>query len=99
MNHSSGTVVSADYYAVPCSFATGNLSATIDDCQRWSRILVDLLIVSSVSLQEMVAPREGIVNAFGYGYGWVAAERYDQPCIISAGAVNGFNPAILLQGE
>lgn len=89
------TLLKAEYYPVSYTIATGNLYTTIDDFHRWSRVLVDPVIISSASLEEMLTPREGIANASGYAYGWVAAERYGQPCILYAGAVNGFNSAIL----
>lgn len=95
-NSPDTTMLKADPYAVSYTIATGNLYTAIDDLHRWSRILVDPVIISPAFLEEMVTPREDIVTAgFGYAYGWITVERYGQPRIAYAGAVNGFNSAIL----
>ncbi len=70
--------------------AAGGLTTTALDLARWDAALYEGRVLSHASVEQMFDP-----NRYGYGYGWLVGEAYDQRTVWFPGAIDGFNSAIL----
>ena len=70
--------------------AAGGLTTTALDLARWDAALYEGRVLSHASVEQMFDP-----NRYGYGFGWLVGEAYDQRAVWFPGAIDGFNSAIL----
>lgn len=70
--------------------AAGGLTTTALDLARWDAALYEGRVLSHASVEQMFDP-----NRYGYGFGWLVGEAYDQRTVWFPGAIDGFNSAIL----
>lgn len=70
--------------------AAGGLVSTIEDFARWDTALYRGTVLASASVDQM-----SDANRFGYGFGWLVGEAYDQPVVSFPGAIDGFNGAVM----
>jgi CubicO group peptidase (beta-lactamase class C family) len=70
--------------------AAGGLTSTALDLARWDAALYEGRVLSHASVEQMFDP-----NRYGYGFGWLVDEAYDQRTLWFPGAIDGFNSAIL----
>lgn len=70
--------------------AAGGLTSTAVDLARWDAALYEGRVLSHASVEQMFDP-----NRYGYGFGWLVGEAYDQRTLWFPGAIDGFNSAIL----
>lgn len=70
--------------------AAGGVVSSVRDLAKWDAALYDGRAVARSSVEQMIEP-----NRFGYGFGWLVNEAYDQTVVSFPGAIDGFNSAIM----
>lgn len=70
--------------------AAGGLVSTVEDFARWDTALYRGEVLPATSVEQMFD-----ANRFGYGFGWLVGEAYDQPVVSFPGAIDGFNAAVM----
>ncbi len=70
--------------------AAGGLVSTVEDIARWDTALYRGEVLARTSVEQMLDP-----NRFGYGFGWLVGEAYDQRVVSFPGAIDGFNGAVM----
>ncbi|MBL8944248.1 MAG: beta-lactamase family protein [Myxococcales bacterium] len=68
----------------------GGLVSTVEDFAKWDRALYGTDVLPTSSIEQMFD-----ANRFGYGFGWLVGEAYDQPVVSFPGAIDGFNSAVM----
>ncbi len=68
----------------------GGLVSTVEDFAKWDRALYGTGVLPTASIEQMFD-----ANRFGYGFGWLVGEAYDQPIVSFPGAIDGFNAAVM----
>jgi CubicO group peptidase (beta-lactamase class C family) len=68
----------------------GGLVSTVEDFAKWDRALYGTGVLPTASIEQMFD-----ANRFGYGFGWLVGEAYDQPVVSFPGAIDGFNAAVM----
>jgi CubicO group peptidase (beta-lactamase class C family) len=70
--------------------AAGGMVASVQDLAKWDAALYDGRVLARTSVDQLLEP-----NRFGYGFGWLVGEAYDQTVVSFPGAIDGFNSAIM----
>jgi CubicO group peptidase (beta-lactamase class C family) len=70
--------------------AAGGLVSTVEDFALWDQALYGGNVLPVSSIEQMFD-----ANRFGYGFGWLVGEAYDQPVVSFPGAIDGFNAAVM----
>lgn len=70
--------------------AAGGIVTSVVDLAKWDAALYDGRILARSSVEQMLD-----ANRFGYGFGWLVGEAYEQTVVSFPGAIDGFNSAIM----
>ncbi|MBC8073073.1 MAG: beta-lactamase family protein [Deltaproteobacteria bacterium] len=70
--------------------AAGGMVTSVEDLAKWDAALYDGRALARTSVDQMLES-----NRFGYGFGWLVGEAYDQTVVSFPGAIDGFNSSIM----
>jgi len=103
MDRASGytsSTANADYVDMSYPYAAGGLYSTVEDLFKWDQALYTDKLILKPLRDEMFTPIVPIPKCIqscydiGYGYGWIIANRFDQPLVWHNGSIEGFSTEI-----
>jgi CubicO group peptidase (beta-lactamase class C family) len=103
MDRASGytsSTANADYVDMSYPYAAGGLYSTVEDLFKWDQALYTEKLILKPLRDEMFTPIVPIPKCIqscydiGYGYGWIIANRFDQPLVWHNGSIEGFSTEI-----